>query len=69
MLSRAFGTWNYRIILGQKVNGVWSTLLDTGNNFTVTENTLGATTISYEKNGIKLIARVDYNLIPKTIDY
>lgn len=64
-LSRAFGTWNYRIILGQKVNGVWSTLLDTGNNFTVTENTLGATTISYEKNGIKLIARVDYNLIPK----
>ncbi|WP_232761565.1 BppU family phage baseplate upper protein [Staphylococcus epidermidis] len=64
-LSRAFGTWNYRIILGQKVNGVWSTLLDTGNNFTVTENTLGATTISYEKNGIKLTARVDYNLIPK----
>lgn len=64
-LSRAFGTWNYRIILGQKVNGVWSTLLDTGNNFTVTENTLGATNISYEKNGIKLTARVDYNLIPK----
>ena len=57
------------LFLGQKVNGVWSTLLDTGNNFTVTENTLGATTISYEKNGIKLIARVDYNLIPKTIDY
>ena len=65
MLSRAFGTWNYRIILGQKVNGAWSILLDTGNNFTVTENTLGATTISYEKNGIKLTARVDYNLIPK----
>lgn len=64
-LSRAFGTWNYRIILGQKVNGVWSTLLDTGNNFVVTENALGATTISYEKNGIKLTARVDYNLIPK----
>lgn len=64
-LSRAFGTWNYRIILGQKVNGVWSTLLDTGNNFTVTENAIGATNISYEKNGIKLIARVDYNLIPK----
>ncbi|MDQ7230056.1 BppU family phage baseplate upper protein [Staphylococcus haemolyticus] len=65
MLSRAFGTWNYRIILGQKVNGVWSTLLDTGNNFMVTENAIGATTISYEKNGIKLTARVDYNLIPK----
>lgn len=64
-LSRAFGAWNYRIILGQKVNGVWSTLLDTGNNFTVTENAIGATNISYEKNGIKLIARVDYNLIPK----
>lgn len=64
-LSRAFGAWNYRIILGQKVNGVWSTLLDTGNNFTVTENALGATNIYYEKNGIKLTARVDYNLIPK----
>ncbi|MDU0439429.1 hypothetical protein [Staphylococcus haemolyticus] len=64
-LSRAFGTWNYRIILGQKVNGVWSTLLDTGNNFTVTENAVGATTINFEKNGIKLTARVDYNVIPK----
>ena len=64
-LSRAFGTWNYRIILGKKENGTWSTLLDTGNNFTVTENTVGATTINFEKNGIKLTARVDYNVIPK----
>ncbi|RIL71531.1 hypothetical protein BUY49_06320 [Staphylococcus devriesei] len=64
-LSRAFGTWNYRIILGQKINGVWSTLLDTGNNFNVTENTVGATLITFEKNGIKLTARVDYNVIPK----
>lgn len=64
-LSRAFGTWNYRIILGKKENGTWSTLLDTGTSFTVTENPIGATDIAYEKNGVKLTARVDYNVIPK----
>ncbi|UXR34520.1 hypothetical protein MUA31_09015 [Staphylococcus simulans] len=64
-LSRAFGTWNYRIILGKKENGVWSTLLDTGTSFTVTENTIGATDVVYEKNGIKLTARIDYNVIPE----
>ncbi|MDQ7229935.1 hypothetical protein [Staphylococcus haemolyticus] len=64
-LARAFGTWNYRIILGKKENGVWSTLLDTGTNFTVTENPIGATDVIYEKNGIKLTARIDYNVIPK----
>lgn len=65
IISRSFSTWNYRIILGQKVNGVWSTLLDTGANFVVTENVNGATDVSYEKNGIKLIARIDYRVIPK----
>lgn len=64
-LARAFGTWNYRIILGKKENGVWSTLLDTGTSFTVTENPIGATDVVYEKNGIKLTARIDYNVIPK----
>lgn len=64
-LARAFYTWNYRIILGKKENGVWSTLLDTGTNFTVTENPIGATDVVYEKNGIKLTARIDYNVIPK----
>lgn len=64
-LSRAFGTWNYRIILGKKENGVWSTFLDTGTNFTVTENPIGATDVVYEKNGIKLTARIDYNVIPE----
>ncbi len=64
-LSRAFGTWNYRIILGQKVNDTWSTLLDTGTSFTVTENPIGATDITFEKNGIKLTARIDYSVIPK----
>ena len=47
-----------------KVNGKWSTLLDTGANFTVTEAENGATNIEYEKNGIKLKARINYNLIP-----
>ncbi|PAK69917.1 BppU family phage baseplate upper protein [Staphylococcus haemolyticus] len=60
---RNFGTWNYRIMLGQKVNGTWSLLLDTGTNFTVKEAEKGATDISFEKNGIKLKARINYNLI------
>lgn len=64
-LSRAFGAWNYRIILGKKEKGVWSTLLDTGTSFTVTENPIGATDVVYEKNGIKLTARIDYNVIPE----
>lgn len=64
-LARAFGTWNYRIILGKKENGVWSTLLDTGTSFTVTEKPISATDVVYEKNGIKLTARIDYNVIPK----
>lgn len=64
ILARNFSTWNYRMILGQKVNGKWSTLLDTGANFTVTEAENGATNVEYEKNGIKLKARINYNLIP-----
>ena len=50
-------------MLGQKVNGTWSLLLDTGANFTVKEAEKGATDISFEKNGIKLKARINYNLI------
>lgn len=68
-LSRAFSTWNYRIIIGQKVNGKWTTLLDTGSNFTVVENTNGATDVIYEKGGVKLSARIDYRVIPKNDRY
>ncbi|MCJ1656687.1 hypothetical protein MT340_009015 [Staphylococcus sp. NRL 16/872] len=68
-LSRAFSTWNYRIIIGQKVNGKWTTLLDTGSNFTVVENTNGATDVLYEKGGVKLSARIDYRVIPKNDRY
>ncbi|UTH10774.1 hypothetical protein [Macrococcoides canis] len=63
-LCRAFSTWNYRIILGKYENGAWSTLLDTGTAFTVTENTTGATNVEYSSNGITLKARIDYNVIP-----
>ena len=52
-------------MIGAKINGVWSTLLDTGVNFVVEENPIGATNIEFEKNGIKLKARIDYNVIPK----
>lgn len=64
-LSRAFSTWNYRIMIGAKVNGTWSTLLDTGIDFIVEENANGVTNVEYEKNGIKFKARIDYNVIPK----
>ena len=64
-LARAFGTWNYRIILGAKKDGVWSTLLDTTTNFVVTEAPTGATNVEYSANGITLKARIDYNVIPK----
>lgn len=64
ILCRAFSTWNYRIILGKYEDGAWSTLLDTGTAFTVTENTTGATNVEYSSNGITLKARIDYNVIP-----
>lgn len=64
MLCRNFSTWGYRIMIGQKVDGVWKSVIDTANGgMTVTESPTGITKISYSRNGITLNARIDYNVI------
>ena len=63
-LCRNFSTWGYRIIIGQKVDGVWKSIIDTANGgLNVTESTNGITEIEYTRNGITLKARIDYNVI------
>ena len=63
-LCRNFSTWGYRIIIGQKVDGVWKSIIDTANGgLNVTESTNGITQIEYSRNGITLKARIDYNAI------
>lgn len=63
-LCRNFSTWGYRIIIGQKVDGVWKSIIDTANGgLSVTESTNGITEIEYTRNGITLKARIDYNVI------
>ena len=57
--------WNYRIMLSKKENGVWSRLADSGNNFIVTENPNGFTSISFTNNDVTFKARVNYNMIPQ----
>lgn len=57
--------WNYRIVIGQKKNGVWSTVIDTGTSYSVSESDKGATQISYQKGEIKLTARINYGLLPQ----
>lgn len=63
-LCRNFSTWGYRIIIGQKVDGVWKSIIDTANGgLIVTESPTGITKITYSRNGITLNARIDYNVI------
>ena len=63
-LCRNFSTWGYRIIIGQKVEGIWKSIIDTANGgLSVTESTNGITEIEYTRNGITLKARIDYNVI------
>ena len=57
--------WNYRIVIGQKKDGAWSTVIDTGTNYSVSESDKGATKISYQKGAIKLTARINYGLLPQ----
>ena len=57
--------WNYRIIIGQKKGGVWSTVIDTGTNYSVSESDKGATKINYQKGTTKLTARINYGLLPQ----
>lgn len=65
VLSRNYSTWGHRIIIGQKVDGVWKSIIDTANGggSSVTESTNGITQIEYTRNGITLNARIDYNVI------
>jgi hypothetical protein len=67
ILSRNRTDWKYRFILGKMVNGVWTTLIDSGPNFTVTENVNGATSVTYTFGGITINMRINYKLIPDTI--
>lgn len=63
-LSRNWTTWNYRFIFGKKVNGVWSTLIDSDASFMVTEKSDGITYVTYTYGGITVRMRVNYNIIP-----
>lgn len=69
ILSRNYANgsteWNYRIVIGQKKDGVWSTVIDTGTNYSVSESDKGATQISYQNGAIKLTARINYGLLPQ----
>lgn len=69
VLSRNYAngstSWNYRIVIGQKKDGVWSTVIDTGTNYSITESDKGATQINYQKEMIKLTARINYSLLPQ----
>lgn len=65
VLCRNYNTWGYRIIIGQKIDGVWKNIIDTGTSFNVKENPTGATDIEFTKNGITLKARIDYRAIPE----
>ena len=69
VLSRNYANgstaWNHRIVIGQKKDGVWSTVIDTGTNYSVSESDKGATKISYQKGAIKLTARINYGLLPQ----
>lgn len=57
--------WNHRIIIGQKKGGKWSSVIDTGNDFIVSESGTGATDVNYQKGAVKLNLRIDYNILPE----
>lgn len=57
--------WNYRIMIAQKKDGVWSSAIDTGTGFTVTESLKGSTQVKYQNGLIKLQARINYNVLPQ----
>jgi hypothetical protein len=63
ILSRARETWRYRFIFGKKVNGVWSTLIDSQVGYEVSENSNGVTQVSYSSGGITVNMRIQYGLI------
>ena len=64
MICRDFTTWNDRIMIARKQNGLWENYLDSGIDFQVQENAVGYTPVEFVSNGVTFRAKIDYSAIP-----